>query len=211
MELVTFDLNGTLLQGSIFRYTARRLDNGHHVEETTRLHKDGQITKEQAYRRNHALFEGEDRDQIDETLSKAPWIDAIPEVVDELHDRGLKVWLVTDQPDWATRPLHEWGLSEGVFTRTRIDGPTIGGIEELVLAKWPALKARLEAKGIEPSTVCHVGDWENDVPVFENVGAGIGLNPAVREVEEAADTVVRADSLDRVLAEIDRFRAAEES
>lgn len=203
MELVTFDLNGTLLLGSIFRYTAQHLGRGDRVEETTRLEKSGEISKEEAYRRNHALFVDEATEDIGKLLSKAPWIDAIEHVVDELRARGLQVWIVTDQPDWALQPLSRWGLKEGVYTRTHTDGARIGEIETLLLAKWPPLEAKLEDEGIDPSEVCHVGDWENDLPIFENVGSSIALNPALDEVRDAADRVVRGDSLQPVLDAID--------
>lgn len=202
MQLVTFDLNGTLLRGSVFRYVANQLGRGERVEETTRGHKAGEITKEEAYRRNHALFEGESARRVHGILEQAPWIEGIGETLTRLRGEGIDVWLVTDQPDWALAPLSRWDLTTGVYTSTR-STETIGPIHELVLDKWSPLEHSLQRAGIPPEEVCHVGDWENDLPVFENVGASIGLNPAIKAVEEAADTVVRGNALPQVLDPLD--------
>lgn len=198
MRLVTLDLDGTLIQTTVFDAAARGLGSGPIVEYFDRLYFDGLLSLEATFYAEYDLFLDVPIARIHEALADGPWLQGIQGTVEGLREVGLEVWVVTDQPDWAVLFLERWGLNEGVYTATRSWDGRVGPVEEQVFEKWPALRTKLKSAGIAPSQVCHVGNGTNDIPIFGRVGAGVAFNPDDATVAQASDHVIRSDSLEGV-------------
>jgi phosphoserine phosphatase len=199
MALVTLDVDGTLVRSTVFRAAAVGLDLVEEVDFYDDLYVRGVISLETTFLAEYDLFLDRPVDEVQAATREGPWLPDIGEVVDELRDEGLEVWIVTDQPDWGVAVLADAGLTEGVYTRTRRWGDRIGPVEEQVFAKAPALADALDAAGVDPADVCHVGNGHNDVPVFEQVGGAVAFNPDDEQVAGAADATVRGDRLAGIL------------
>lgn len=204
MDLVTFDLDGTLIRTTVFQAAADGLGFGDEIERYDRHFFAGVLSLEATFMVEHRLFQGLDRAVVQEALSKGPWVQGIASTVETLRDMGLEVWAVTDQPDWAVEVLARWGIGDGIHatTHARPNGE-IGSVDRYAFEKWPVLADRLAADGIAPSDVCHVGNGHNDIPVFENVGRAVAFNPSGPEVQATADAVVEGDDLTDVIAHVE--------
>lgn len=204
VSLVTFDLDGTLLGSTVFQVVGRELGHGDYIDYVDRLFFADVISLRAAFYAEYPLFLGETIADVHAALDEADWMADIADTADRLRKRGHDVWVVTDQPDWAASYLQRFGIEEGVCTRTtRWDGgDAVGAAVDITFEKTPALLGRLDEQGIEPDEVTHVGNGSNDVPVFEAVGSSVAFNPSSQAVAQAADGVVRSDSLAPVLDEI---------
>lgn len=200
MQLVTLDVDGTLIRSTVFQAAAEGLGLGEEVDYWDELYFSDVISLETTFLAEYELFLDRSLAEVQVALREGPWLPDIPETVDRLRAAGLEVWLLTDQPDWALAPLAQSaGLEEGVFTRTRRWGDKIGPVDEQVFDKWPALEAKLDAEGLSPLEVCHVGNGTNDVPVFENVSRAIAFDPDDETVAKAADVSVPGKRLGEIL------------
>lgn len=209
MQLVTLDLDGTLIETTVFDAAGRGLGYADEIEFFDDLYFRGLISITATFMAEYELFLDHPIDEVQEAMMRGPWLDRIGETVTGLQDRGLEAWVVTDQPDWAVGVLERWGIDEGVFSITRSWGDRIGPVEERVDEKWPPLARRLEERSIDPSQVCHVGNGSNDVPVFEEIGYAIAFNPHGGAVRSAADVVVKSDDLSSILEPIDGWLGKE--
>lgn len=208
MELVTLDLDGTLIETTVFAAAGEALGLGEEIAFFDDLYFRGILSIDATFRAEYELFLDRLVAEVQQGLREGPWLDAIGSTVDQLRAWGLQVWVVTDQPDWAVEVLEPWGIEDGVFSTTRRWGDRIGPVEDRVVEKWPPLETKLEGHGVSRDAVCHVGNGTNDVPVFENVGRSIALNPSDPSVSSAADRALEASSLAPILGPIDAWMEA---
>lgn len=202
MDLVTLDLDGTLLQSTVFQIVGRELGHEERIRFVDDLYERELISLRAAFYAEYPLFLGVPVDRIHEALEQGDWLADIEATVDELRQAGAEVWVVTDQPDWAVSYLERFGIEEGVYTETtRWSGQEVGAAVDIAFDKWPALSERLATEGIAPERVTHVGNGTNDVPVFEAVGRGVAFNPSSPAVSRAAYATIEADSLVPLLEE----------
>lgn len=198
MQLVTLDLDGTLLASTVFQIVADELGHTAHVRFVDELYEQGLISLQTAFYAEYPLFLGVPVERAHEALAQADWLADIASTVERLREDpgGLEVWVLTDQPDWAVAYLQGFGIHDGVCTRTtRWAEDTIGAAVDIAFDKRHALRRRLAVEGIAPREVVHVGNGENDIPVFEAVGRSVAFNPSTRAVVQAADDRIEADSL----------------
>lgn len=207
MQLVTLDLDGTLIGTTVFQAAADGLGFGPTVEAIDARYFAGEASLEETFEETYPLFLGRRVDEVHEALAQGPWLENIAETVARLKALGLEVWVVTDQPVWAVTYLTRHGLTEGVFSETADEGGRIGPVTRQVFEKWPALETRLRAAGIAPAEVVHVGNGTNDLPIFARVGRSIAFNPSGPEVSRAADKVIEAEDLSRILGPIEAWVA----
>ncbi len=204
MELVTFDLDGTLIETTVFQAAAQGLGFGEEIARFDSHYFAGVLSLEATFMVEHRRFQGLDRQTVHRALDKGPWVQGIEATVQALRSAGKEVWVVTDQPDWAVEFLERWGIETGVCARTHPrSGGEIGSVARYAFEKWPALADKLDREGIAPDEVCHVGNGSNDVPVFQNVGRGVAFNPTDPWVQAAADATVQGDDLRDVLPHVE--------
>lgn len=204
MELVTVDLDGTLIKTTVFQAAAEGLGFGEEIARFDKHYFSGVLSLEATFMVEHRRFQGLDRETVHRALAKGPWVQGIQATVQALRSAGKEVWVVTDQPDWAVGFLARWGIEEGVYASTHPrSGGEIGSVERYAFEKWPALADKLDRKGIAPAQVCHVGNGSNDIPVFENVGRGVAFNPSDPSVQAAAVATVEGDDLRDVLPHVE--------
>jgi phosphoserine phosphatase len=203
VSLVTLDLDGTLLASTVFQVVGEDLGHADYIRYVDDLYERGLISLRAAFYAEYPLFLGEPVDRVHRALDGGDWLDEITSTVRALRERGHEVWVLTDQPDWATSYLERFGIEEGVFTRTtRWADDTIGAAVDIAFDKEPALTERLRQAKVDPDEVTHVGNGENDIPVFETVGGAVAFNPSSDAVSRAADTTIESRSLAPLLKEL---------
>jgi phosphoserine phosphatase len=196
VQLVTLDLDGTLIRSTVFQAAGHALGYGEYIDYVDELYEQGTIGLKAAFYAEYPLFLNHSIDEVHQALATGDWLDRIAGTVEALQDPGVDVWVVTDQPDWAVSYLERFGIHEGVYTETsRWEGDRIGAATTIRFGKRPALAAKLEERGIDPDDVVHVGNGTNDVPVFDLVNRGVAFNPSSPAVSEAASATVASDTL----------------
>lgn len=207
MPLVTLDLDGTLIETTVFQAAADGLGLSEEVAFYDDLYFRGIISLETTFIAEYELFLDRSVGTVQAALEEGPWLPDIQGTVRALGDLGAEVWVVTDQPDWAVEHLARWGITDGVYTTTRRWGKKIGPVDEQVFDKQAALSSALDGTPYEGEEVCHVGNGSNDVPVFEAVGCSVAFNPDGPHVSQTADHVIESDKLSGIVALIETWLA----
>ncbi len=123
-------------------------------------------------------------------LRQAAWLPGIPEGVRRLQAAGIRVCVLTDVASTVTDFLGRWGLVGAICSPVTVkDGKQVA--IDLRLDKWANLEERLLEGRLEDKRVCHVGNGNNDVPVFRKVGGSIAVF-APPDVAKAAKKVLAA-------------------
>jgi len=91
--------------------------------------------------------------------------DGIPEVLDELVDRGIKISILSNKPHLLTREVCDYYLSDWPFE------PVLGQREEVPRKPDPAAAFEIaEHMGADPAKVLFVGDSDNDILTAQAAG-----------------------------------------
>ncbi len=171
-DVVTLDLDGTLLPGTtalleILRQNGREDD----VLASDARYFAGEISLRECFMEQWAWARELSLQDVHRALRKANWMEGIREGVSLLRDAGLDVRMLTDQPSIITDFGSRWGLSPAISSPVEIkEGrPASIDFQEDKLAN-------LRRSGLDPASVCHVGNGSNDVPVWNAGALGIAVH-----------------------------------
>jgi Cof subfamily protein (haloacid dehalogenase superfamily) len=73
------------------------------------------------------------------------------------------------------------------------------------VSKWSGLQALARRLGIDPSSICAVGDQVNDLPMLEGAGMSVAMGNAVDAVKQSADWVTGPNDEDGIVAVVERI------
>ena len=192
-KLISFDLDGTLIKvpamAVVLSYTdAKKMVEFNRIEE---LMEKRIINYQEALKKQFELIKGVNLRDLRTALDKAPFIKGISEVIYELKLMGLKTILISDNPDVICKYVKEkFGLDDFLCSKVSVNDGKIVGIRTLLTDKLEALKSYNRKFGIDLSECIHIGDWDNDIPLFENVGFSIAVNPKNEDVKKKAKKFV---------------------
>lgn len=97
--------------------------------------------------------------------NKSRVYEGVPEVLDELVDRGLKISVLSNKPHLLTREVCEFYLSQWPLD------PVLGQREEVPRKPDPAAAFEIaEHMGIAPENILFVGDSDNDILTAQAAG-----------------------------------------
>ena len=189
LDLVTYDLDGTLIDGTAFLLVARAFDNEREVLFHDARFRAGEITLEECYRIEFALLAGRTVEEVHGALSRGTWFPGIADSVRALKTAGLRVAVLTDNPDFVTQYLSRFGIDDQVASRGEVNAGVVTGKVHASFDKWGNLRRFLERHRIDPRRVAHIGNDVNDVRVWEHVGLGVCVAPTGPAVAAGADLV----------------------
>ena len=201
-KLISFDLDGTLIRipalAVILSFiNASKLVEFNKLEE--KLHK-GEIPYEENLKKELELLIGTKVSDVQLALDNAPYIEGISETVAELKLFGLKTIVISDNPDFICEYItKKFGLDDFLCTRTVIKDGLVTEIKELLIDKFSTLEKYIKGFNIGTHQCIHIGDWDNDIPLFENVGYSIAINPKNEKVREKAKISIETKDLRDIL------------
>jgi phosphoserine phosphatase len=195
LKLVSFDLDGTILRGRILDYAGIPEALHQKIQETDNLMDQGKIGYEESLQVEYALFSGMRVDEIAPDPDKLPLINDLNETVERLKNAGVRVVILTDNPSFAAEPLKKHGFQDIIATEAEISNGILTGAAKVLANKLAGLREYCIHHRIELSSCAHVGDWTNDIIVFNNVGLSVAFNPSEESVSKAATHTVNSDSL----------------
>lgn len=201
-DLVTIDLDGTITPVITEEYLLKalapdRLSKYHEWEEL--LRKDYENYFEKATTEQFKLLVGLRYSDIKGVMKQLPLAKNIDKAVQLLNEYGFKVVILTDNIDVFCEGISERvPIKEYISSKTIVKDDIIVGLKELNLRKEMGLKVYLERNNIDPKRVIHIGDWKNDIPVFNSVGFGIAYMPKEQEVVNEAHLTINIDDFLKV-------------
>jgi HAD superfamily phosphoserine phosphatase-like hydrolase len=195
LRLVSFDLDGTIVRGRILDYA--KISGAMHrkIQQIDNLMDEGKISYDESLRAEYALFSGMRVDGIAPDPNKLPLINDLKETVERLTNLGVRVVILTDNPSFAAEPLKTHGFQDVIATEFEVANGILTGAARVLANKLVGLREYCDRRGIELSSCAHVGDWTNDIVVFNSVGLSVALNPSEESVSKAATHTVNSDSL----------------
>ena len=200
-RLCTLDLDGTLLPGTAFLAVAQALGKADEVRRLDALYARGEMTLRDNFHAEYALLVGTPVAEAEAALRKGPWLANIPAGVARLRGLGLRVGLLTDQPDFLAR-LAEPTLDPVLCSLGGVAAGRIAPVKEYREDKAAHLRAWCKANQVDLEQVIHCGNGRNDLPVFERVGLGVAVNPDSPEVARRADLAIEGVKDLREVAEV---------
>lgn len=189
LQLVTFDLDGTLIDGTAFMLVARAFGFEDEILHHDARFRAGEITLEECFAIEFAMLKGRTVDEVRAALETGTWFPGIHEAVRMLKDAGLRVAVLTDNPDFITDHLTRYGIDEHIASHGVVDGGVVTGEVHARFDKWGNLDDYLVREGIPADAVAHIGNDVNDVRVWEHIALGVCVEPTGPTVRDAADIV----------------------
>lgn len=168
---VTLDLDGTLLPDTTaFAEILSQYGHRDDVAASDARYFAGDINLRECFMEQWDWFQKLTPADIHRALRDAPWISDVREAVAEMRAAGLKVRMLTDQPSTITDFGSRWGLGPAISSPVTVkDG------QQILLDFQEEKKANLRASGLDPTSVIHVGNGTNDVPVWNAGAKGIAV------------------------------------
>lgn len=194
LDLVSLDLDGTLIHPAIFNAVAEPLGFGEKLEETTRLYFEGKMSADETFHADYKHFVGRRVDEMLDALRESKsWSPGIREAVERFHEAGARVAVTTDQPDFLVEIARDlFGVDDVVSSSADVRHGRVAGSYQLESDKWANLSRLLRARRIDPASVAHVGNGANDIPVFQHVGESVAVWPMSDAVRKGARVCIEA-------------------
>jgi len=202
IKLVAFDLDGVLVDGggswvAVHRGLGTLLASQANGSEFF----SGKISFEEWAKKDVALWKGVEIEKLSDILGSCKLMDGIDETLPKLREKyriaiisgGLK--MLADRLKETYRLDYSFG-NELVVTEGKV-----AGIKHTVDfgSKGEILRKLAADMGISAKQCAAVGDYLNDIPMFQAAGYSIAFNPKNPEVAESADEVVYEKDLRRIL------------
>lgn len=190
-EVVSFDLDGTLLEGTVFEAVARGAGFHERLEEFDREFRAGRLSLEETFWKEYQFLVGLRLEDVEAWLGAAPWYSGIPETVDVLRAHGHRVVVLTDNPSYMAEFVRRWGFQDSIASPATVADGKITEAVTPSFDKLASFQAWCRAQGVAMERCAHVGNDFNDIPVFQAVGCSVAVNPTLPEVAMAAQHTLR--------------------
>jgi phosphoserine phosphatase len=174
---------------------ARKLGITKELLDYDRLLEKGRITKEECLRRQFGLFRGTRIEQALEWLQGAPRVKGVREAVRRFKSHGLTAIVLSDNFTIISDFFLRFGFDRTLGSKAYVRRGVLAGKGTVVADKLGPLRQLCRSKGISLGECIHVGDWDNDIPVFRAVGLSVAINPKNGRVSRSAKVVVETDNL----------------
>jgi phosphoserine phosphatase len=194
--MVSFDVDGTIFRKAALTQAARSLGIGEKWDSLDEMYHHRRITLGQCLASQYKLLQGMMLADVLREVSKVEVIRSVRETVEKLQGHRIRVVLLTDNPDFLCAYLIErFGFEGYVGSKVAIkDGIVTDEIEPLP-DKRLGLRKYSAWTGIPLSRCAHVGDWDNDIPVFRIVRYSVALNAQNERVRASASHRMETDDL----------------
>ncbi len=194
--MVSFDVDGTIFRKAALTQASRSLGIGEKWDSLEEMFLHQRINKRELLTSQYKLLQGMKLTDILQAVSKVEVIKNVRETVEKLQGHGIRVVLLTDNPDFLCGYLIErFGFEGYVGSKVGVkDGIVTSEIEPLP-DKRLGLRKYAAWTGIPLSRCAHVGDWINDVPVFRVVRYSVALNARTEKVKASASYHMETDDL----------------
>ncbi|KJY42424.1 hypothetical protein VR41_07900 [Streptomyces sp. NRRL B-1568] len=179
-RLHVFDMDGTLLRGTTASLQiARRLDCLPALLRLEAAFTSGAVDTRAFAAEICRLWQGLTPRVVRDVFAEAPWIDGLPEVLDDIRGRGERSVVVTMSPDFFADGLRDLGVDEVVASRFPPPpfrtAPDPAGILS-PLDKVRAVDRIRTAAALDRDACVAYGDSGSDIPLFRTLRHTVAVN-----------------------------------
>lgn len=186
--LLVMDVDSTLIQEEVIDLLGEEAGFGSEIAAITEATMRGELDFEQALLERVALLKGLPVSIFDRVFEKIHLQAGARELIDQLHQRGYKIGVVSGGfHEVVDRLVEELGLDYAYANRLdsqdkHLTGRLLGEVvtKETKLAK---LQEWAAANGLTLAETIAMGDGANDLPMIQAAGLGVAFcaKPIVRE------------------------------
>jgi phosphoserine phosphatase len=195
VKLVSFDLDGTILKGHILEHLRIPMKLHNEIMAQDELFFQGQLTYEQTLEIQFRMLAGLKAAEIAPDVNDLPLIGDLERTLEKFDEAGATAVVLTDNPSFAAEPLRKCGFQKIIGSEIQASRGFLTHKMRLLRNKFDGLRLYCERNRLQVISCAHVGDWVNDIPVFEKTAVSVAFNWDEKEVSEAATYSVRSDSL----------------
>jgi len=198
IKLAVFDMDGTLTRPtSSWEHIHKELGTWESAG-LVYLNKfiAGKITYEEFAKMDTSEWKGIPFERIQTISSKVKYMPGIHELMSFLSDKKIKTALISGGLSViADKVAADFGIKRTFVNSLGVkDGMLTGevGINVSYNGKLPIYKKLLRDLKLKPYQVMTVGDTKGDLPLFQNSGLAVAINPMHEEIIEVADFKVKS-------------------
>jgi HAD superfamily phosphoserine phosphatase-like hydrolase len=195
LEMVSFDVDGTILRGRILNYLRVPMEYRVQIEALHESHHKGRLGYEETLRAQFSLLAGMKASEIMPRLADLPLVDDLRVTLERFSVKGVKAVILTDNPSFAVDPMRSCGFKDVIASEIETQGGLLTDRIRLLTNKLHALRKYCVDDGIDITHVAHVGDGFNDVVAFRGLCLSIAFNSREDEASRAATYRVNSDSM----------------
>lgn len=202
IKLIAFDLDGVLVEdpGS---WTAvhRGLGTTEQAKKHEREFYDGLIDYDEWAHKDALLWSGFSIHTVEDILNRTQLMNGIEDTLPVLRSRYRLVILSGGLKILAQRIKDEFNIDEVIANELHVEDDMIRGVKQTVAFndKGRLLRDVAMRFHVHTSECAAVGDYLNDVPMFEASGLSIAFNPKDAEAVRKANYVIHEKNLRRLL------------
>ena len=195
LELVSFDVDGTLLRGRILNHLRIPQESHDKIAALHELFHLGRLGYEETLRAQFSLLKGMRAHDIAPHATDLPLVNDVRTTIERLNLRGTKAVILTDNLSFVVEPLKMYGFQGVIASEIEIQDGVLTDRMKLLTNKLQALREYCTEEGIETTRCAHVGDGFNDVVAFKGTGLSVAFNSHEDNVSKAATYRIGGNSL----------------
>jgi len=195
LELVSFDVDGTILRGRILNHLRIPKEYLDDIAGSHELFHQGRLGYEETLRATFSLLAGMRASEIAPHAADLPLLNDLGTTIERLNHKGARAMILTDNPSFAVEPLRVYGFQGVIASEIEADDGVLTDRMRILTNKLQALREYCMKEGIEITRCAHVGDGFNDVVAFKGVGLSVAFNSREDNVSRAATYSVNGDSM----------------
>ncbi len=205
-KLVCFDLDGCLTErDDSWSYIHRNLGVWEQAKEHRKQFFSGKIDYQQWADLDVGLWKNTPIENLNKIVQKIKLRPNVEKVVRELKERDLYLIILSSGLSFfadSVKNQFQFDLAIANSPKISEEGKLTGEIDVEVSYddKHLVLQKVLTSHNIKLNECIAIGDGENDIPLFKEVGFSIAFNPINEEVANSATEVVRTGDLLEVLS-----------
>lgn len=202
IKLIAFDLDGVLVDG---RGSWGEIHNGLGTLEESecngREYFSGKITFDEWAKLDVKLWLGVNIGKIQTILQKTRMMKGIYETIPKLRKNYKLVIISGGINILADRIKEEFNMDYAIANELSVKDEKVTGINNIVdfMGKGNILREIAGNMNISPDECAVVGDYINDIPMFDVAGLSIAFDPKHEDVIDSADNVVYEKDLRGIL------------
>jgi len=213
IELVVFDMDGVLTDTiSSWKYVHDYFGSSN--DRSVNAYLQGKIDDMEFIKRDVSLWRIDDKPithgKLVEILSDVPLMKGVKKCIGFLNGHGVKTAIVSAGLDiLARRVADETGIDHVFANGLKADKKGFvtgeGLLNVKLMYKEKTIEELSKISEISLGRIAAVGNSCFDIPMFETCGLGIAFNPEDDCVRKAADYVVEARDLTKILPCIKQY------
>ena len=202
IKLIAFDLDGVLVDG---KGSWREVHQALGTDGQSRVHEKEfhakKITFDEWALKDARLWNSVEIQRIIDILYTVPLMDGIDHTIPRLKEHYKLAIISGGLQILVDRVKNQYGFDHAIGNELLTNGGRVSGIQQLISfdGKGEALREIAIKEHVSLKECAVIGDYINDISMFEAAGFSIAFDPKDKNVVESADQVIYKKDLREIL------------